>query len=125
MAESKGAAGNTWRVTQEARSAGAEETTAPTKVEREGVGRVYVKFAEVEQCAEALKQLAGRQFGGRVVICAFLREEDWPGDEDGGESANATTVQMSDGLGAAAGQAVAVELAAGNNGVGEVKEEQA
>ncbi|KAK0523330.1 hypothetical protein OC835_001561 [Tilletia horrida] len=125
MAESKGAAGNTWRVTQEAKKSadgeeggsggggGAGESTG--KAEREGVGRVYVKFAEVDQCATALQQIAGRQFGGRVVICAFLREEEWPGDEDGGESANATTNQLSDGVGAAAGAAAAADLAAGGS----------
>ena len=31
----------------------------------------------------ALRALAGRQFGGRMVICAFLREEAWPRGEDG------------------------------------------
>ncbi|KAE8209297.1 hypothetical protein CF327_g6698 [Tilletia walkeri] len=106
MAESKGAAGNTWRVTQAART---EDDSS--KVEREGVGRVYVKFAAVDECAVALQQIAGRQFGGRVVICAFLREEEWPADEDGGENADATTGQMNDGVGAAAGEAAAADLA--------------
>lgn len=58
--------------------------------EREGVGRVYVKFAEKEQCAAALNSIAGRQFGGRVVIAAFLAEDQWPGDEDGGENSDET-----------------------------------
>ncbi|CAD6897190.1 unnamed protein product [Tilletia laevis] len=107
MAESKGAAGNTWRVTQTAKTGDNEDS----KVEREGVGRVYVKFAAVDECAVALQQIAGRQFGGRVVICAFLREEEWPADEDGGENADATTGQMNDGVGAAAGQAAAAGLA--------------
>ncbi|KAK0552052.1 hypothetical protein OC845_001911 [Tilletia horrida] len=119
MAESKGAAGNTWRITQDAKndSAGGEGVGSSSgKVEREGVGRVYVKFGAVDDCATALKQIAGRQFGGRVVICAYLKEEDWPGDEDGGEDADATTVQLTDGVGAAAGAAAAAAAAVKQEG---------
>ncbi|PKI85039.1 hypothetical protein MVES1_000888 [Malassezia vespertilionis] len=55
-------------------------------IERRGIGRVYVKFAEVHECSAAFKATAGRLFDGRTVICAYLREEAWPGTEDGGES---------------------------------------
>lgn len=75
--ESKGAAARSW---QEQMSSLASD--APRK-ERYGVGRVYVMFNEISQCASALRAIAGRQFGGRMVICAFLREEAWPAEEDG------------------------------------------
>ncbi|KDN45454.1 hypothetical protein K437DRAFT_274218 [Tilletiaria anomala UBC 951] len=67
-----------------------DNNNSSSSKEREGVGRVYVKFSEKEQCAAALKAIAGRQFGGRVVIAAYLAEEQWPGDEDGGENAEET-----------------------------------
>lgn len=51
--------------------------------ERRGVGRVYVQFAEVSQCEAALQAIAGRQFGGRTVVCAYVRDEAWPAGEDG------------------------------------------
>lgn len=51
--------------------------------ERRGVGRVYVQFATVEQCSAAFQAIAGRQFGGRMVICAYIRDEAWPAGEDG------------------------------------------
>lgn len=89
--ESKGAAAHQWKRTQDEGAAGGQDKAG----EREGVGRVYVRYAETEHCAEALKAIAGRQFGGRTVICAFLKEEDWPRDEDGGQNADATAAQAS------------------------------
>ncbi|PWN21356.1 hypothetical protein BCV69DRAFT_282089 [Microstroma glucosiphilum] len=95
VAQSKGSSAQAWRRTQDS-SAGSESNNADGQPrEREGVGRVYVRFVEVDQCESALKAIAGRQFGGRLVICAFLREEDWPSEEDGGENAEATAQQAS------------------------------
>ncbi|EST07182.1 RNA recognition motif domain protein [Kalmanozyma brasiliensis GHG001] len=90
--ESKGAAAQAWKRTQ-------AETSADSK-EREGVGRVYVRYRETEGCAAALKAIAGRSFGGRTVICAFLKEDDWPGDEDGGRDADDTATQARGGAAA-------------------------
>ncbi|SNX87443.1 related to pre-mRNA splicing factor U2AF large chain [Melanopsichium pennsylvanicum] len=87
--ESKGAAAHQWKRNQDETKEGGSDQGG----EREGVGRVYVRYAEIEHCAQALKAIAGRQFGGRMVICAFLKEEDWPGDEDGGENADDTAAQ--------------------------------
>lgn len=86
--ESKGAAAHSWKRTQ-----GGEEQREQQKGEREGVGRVYVRYEAVNECSQALKAIAGRQFGGRMVICAFLKEDDWPADEDGGQNADATATQ--------------------------------
>ncbi|ETS64341.1 hypothetical protein PaG_01188 [Moesziomyces aphidis] len=88
--ESKGAAAHQWKRSQNDEAADADKPS-----EREGVGRVYVRYAETDQCAQALKAIAGRQFGGRTVICAFLKEDDWPGDEDGGLNADDTAAQAS------------------------------
>ncbi|WFD30513.1 hypothetical protein MSPP1_001534 [Malassezia sp. CBS 17886] len=60
-----------------------QASLAETQVEHHGVGRVYVKFGAVEPCSKALHAIAGRQFGGRTVICAYLREDVWPSDQDG------------------------------------------
>ncbi|KAJ1596335.1 hypothetical protein NDA14_004610 [Ustilago hordei] len=90
--ESKGAAAHQWKRTQDESAASGEEKPA---TEREGVGRVYVRYAETGDCAQALRAIAGRQFGGRTVICAFLKEDNWPGDEDGGQNADATAAQAS------------------------------
>ncbi|TKY88008.1 hypothetical protein EX895_003104 [Sporisorium graminicola] len=87
--ESKGAAAHQWKRSQDESNADGEKAEA----EREGVGRVYVRYGETEHCAQALRAIAGRQFGGRTVICAFLKEEDWPGDEDGGHNADDTAAQ--------------------------------
>ncbi|WFD00498.1 hypothetical protein MYAM1_003247 [Malassezia yamatoensis] len=56
---------------------------APLGKERTGVGRVYVQFATEQQCTQALQAIAGRQFDGRMVICAYIRDDAWPHDEDG------------------------------------------
>ncbi|KAN0063799.1 hypothetical protein ACQY0O_003850 [Thecaphora frezii] len=89
--KSKGAAAQSWRRTQDAAAA----ANGPGEEEREGVGRVYVRYDRVDECAAALKAIAGRQFGGRLVICAYLKESDWPSDEDGGQNAEATAAQAS------------------------------
>lgn len=95
LALSKGSAAQTWKrtVDGEVQGEGGEEDSKPK--EREGVGRVYVRFDQVDQCENALKAIAGRQFGGRLVIAAYLNEEDWPGDEDGGTNAEQTSAQAS------------------------------
>lgn len=43
--------------------------------EAAGVGRVYVKFAEPEAAAMALKSLAGRSFAGRSIIATLLSDD--------------------------------------------------
>jgi len=40
-----------------------------------GLGKVYVMFEEVGATMKAMKAVAGRQFAGRTVICAFATEE--------------------------------------------------
>ncbi|WFD34601.1 hypothetical protein MCUN1_001442 [Malassezia cuniculi] len=74
------------RAAQEWAEAAAAAAAAGGKalaVERDGVGRVYVLFSHVSECTRALRAIAGRQFDGRMVICAFLRENAWPRGEDG------------------------------------------
>lgn len=90
--ESKGAAAHQWKRSQDEGATTVDGEKA-TSAEREGVGRVYVRYGETEHCAQALRAIAGRQFGGRTVICAFLREDDWPADEDGGQNADDTAAQ--------------------------------
>ncbi|POW21423.1 hypothetical protein PSHT_02425 [Puccinia striiformis] len=41
----------------------------------EGLGKVFVMFEKVEECAAALLAIAGRQFAGRVIICAYAPED--------------------------------------------------
>ncbi|EPQ27165.1 uncharacterized protein PFL1_05446 [Pseudozyma flocculosa PF-1] len=115
--KSKGAAAQTWKRTQEP----SEDKKADE--EREGVGRVYVRYEKVDECAAALRAIAGRQFGGRLVICAYLKEADWPSDEDGGQNAEDTAAQASGpgfvdgaGTGADADAAEAAVAQAGPNG---------
>lgn len=43
--------------------------------QHEGVGRVYVKYADPAGAANALKALAGRSFAGRSIIATLLGEE--------------------------------------------------
>ncbi|KAG0143531.1 hypothetical protein CROQUDRAFT_661160 [Cronartium quercuum f. sp. fusiforme G11] len=40
----------------------------------EGLGKVFIKFAHIEECTSALTAIAGRQFAGRVIICAYAPE---------------------------------------------------
>ncbi len=91
--ESKASAASAWKRASDADAqAGKEQERdeAGNVKEREGVGRVYVRFEEVGQCETALKAIAGRQFGGRVVIAAYLAEDNWPADEDGGQNSEET-----------------------------------
>lgn len=99
VAQSKGASAQAWTAKGGVVTASATAEEAASK-EREGVGRVYVRFGAVSECENALKAIAGRQFGGRLVICAFLKESDWPSDEDGGESKDATQGMIASGAGA-------------------------
>ncbi|EGG12041.1 uncharacterized protein MELLADRAFT_41759 [Melampsora larici-populina 98AG31] len=41
----------------------------------EGLGKVFIKFERIEDCAQALSAIAGRQFAGRVIICAYASED--------------------------------------------------
>lgn len=62
-----------------------------------GVGRVFVLFRTVEGAQAGVQAIAGRQFGGRVIICAALDEAEFMqkriGDTDveptGGDAAPA------------------------------------
>lgn len=42
------------------------------KDEERGVGRVYVLFRTLEGAQKGVRAIAGRQFGGRVIICAGI-----------------------------------------------------
>ena len=39
-----------------------------------GVGKIFVKFEEVESCTKALKALAGRKFADRTVVTTYYPE---------------------------------------------------
>jgi splicing factor U2AF subunit len=39
-----------------------------------GVGRVYVKFADLDATAKAIKALGGRQFAGRTILVANVKD---------------------------------------------------
>jgi splicing factor U2AF subunit len=87
QATSKGAAAQSWKQTK-----GGELVEEQAK-EREGVGRVYVRFSQVDECKKALEAIAGRSFNSRIIIAAYIDEGDFPGDEDGGQNAEETTAQ--------------------------------
>jgi len=93
LALSKGSAAQTWKRTVDGEVQLEEGQEEVKPKEREGVGRVYVRFNEVGQCESALKAIAGRQFGGRLVIAAYLDESSWPGEEDGGHNADDVNAQ--------------------------------
>jgi splicing factor U2AF subunit len=42
-----------------------------------GVGRVFVLFRTIEGARAGVQAIAGRQFGGRVIICAALDEAEF------------------------------------------------
>jgi splicing factor U2AF subunit len=46
-----------------------------------GLGRVYVRYARLEQAARARASLHGRKFGGNAVIAAFYDEERFEAGE--------------------------------------------
>ena len=87
QATSKGAAAQTWKQTK-----GGELVEEQAK-EREGVGRVFVRFSHVDECKKALEAIAGRSFNSRVIIAAFIQESEYPADEDGGQNAQETSAQ--------------------------------
>lgn len=82
---SKGSAAQSWKQIKTEQEESASE--------REGVGKVYVLFDETNACQNALQGIAGRQFAGRTVIAAFIGEDSFPSDEDGGRDAEETTKQ--------------------------------
>jgi splicing factor U2AF subunit len=47
--------------------------------EENGVGRVYVMYANVDGAQKAMKALGGRQFGGRTILVAAASDEDFLG----------------------------------------------
>ncbi|KAJ3286634.1 hypothetical protein HK104_008929 [Borealophlyctis nickersoniae] len=58
--------------------------TIPRPVEgREvaGVGKIFVQYADEEQCGAALRALAGRQFADRTVIGTFYDEKEYEAGE--------------------------------------------
>ena len=56
----------------------ATSADAASGMEPKGVGRVYVQFVHADECEAALRAIAGRQFDGRTVICAYVRDDAWP-----------------------------------------------
>jgi len=88
-ATSKGTAAQTWKQTK-----GGEPVEQQAK-ERDGVGRVFVRFSQVEECKKALEAIAGRSFNSRVIIAAYIEESSYPEDEDGGQDAEQTKTQAS------------------------------
>lgn len=88
-ARSKASAAASWRrsAAETSQGQGGEDK------EREGVGRVFVRYENVDECKAAIGAIAGRQFAGRIVIAAFVSEENFPADEDGGKDAGETTAQ--------------------------------
>ncbi|KAL1407528.1 hypothetical protein Q8F55_006961 [Vanrija albida] len=47
--------------------------------EENGVGRVYVMYADMASAEKAMKALGGRQFGGRTILVASVSEEEFLG----------------------------------------------
>lgn len=43
--------------------------------EAAGVGRVYVKFADSDAAAAALRSLAGRSFAGRMIVATLIADD--------------------------------------------------
>jgi splicing factor U2AF subunit len=39
-----------------------------------GVGKIYVKFGDVDSASKALKALAGRKFQDRTVVTSYFSE---------------------------------------------------
>lgn len=87
QATSKGAAAKTWKQTKDG------EPMEEQAKEREGVGRVYIRFSQIDECKKALQAIAGRSFNSRIIIAAYISEDDYPSDEDGGQNAEETTAQ--------------------------------
>ncbi|CED84522.1 Splicing factor U2AF, large subunit (RRM superfamily) [Phaffia rhodozyma] len=53
------------------------EIEAAKRDEEAGVGRVYVLFKTLEGARAGVAAIAGRQFGGRQIICAALDESEF------------------------------------------------
>jgi splicing factor U2AF subunit len=45
-----------------------------------GVGKIYIKYADVESAQKAIKALAGRQFSRRTVVATMFSEEGFDVD---------------------------------------------
>lgn len=54
-----------------------EEGKLDTTRSVDGLGRVFVEFAEVEDATRAQNNLAGRKFGGHVVLTCYFDEEEY------------------------------------------------
>lgn len=52
-----------------------QDREAALAAANEGVGRVYVRYADAGGAANALKALAGRSFAGRSIIATLLGDE--------------------------------------------------
>lgn len=48
---------------------------SPDGINIPGVGKVFVEFARVEEAVTARKDLEGKQFSSRTVICDFFDEQ--------------------------------------------------
>lgn len=42
-----------------------------------GVGKIFIKFADVESAGRALRALAGRKFADRTVVTTYFSEVSW------------------------------------------------
>lgn len=57
-----------------------KEIFIPRPVEGEfipGIGKIFVRFTDANHCSTALHTLAGRRFGDRTVITAYISEETY------------------------------------------------
>ncbi len=63
-------------------TAAASKAAAQQADEEAGVGRVFVLFKDLDGVGKALKAIAGRQFGGRTILCASVSEVSSVGGAD-------------------------------------------
>ncbi|CEP62785.1 Mud2p LALA0_S06e03796g [Lachancea lanzarotensis] len=55
---------------------GADYRTSFETIE-ESIGKIFVKFKEIESARHAMQKLPGRQFNDRTVLCAYFSERDY------------------------------------------------
>jgi splicing factor U2AF subunit len=63
------------RPTKRDKSSMTSSSEAAKADEAAGVGRVYIRFAHPESASEALRQLAGRSFAGRVIVGTLITDD--------------------------------------------------
>jgi splicing factor U2AF subunit len=49
----------------------------PPAASAQGVGKVYVKYAEVSSAMKAFQAMNGRKFSGNIVVAEFMSEENF------------------------------------------------